>query len=95
MSDDPLADALLITPLHRAVYKVLLEAGFTEGREGQDDTPPIGMASIVTMTLSAYPSEDQLIDAMTWGQGTKADCDALRPVARKLLALVESGAPPA
>ena len=98
MSDDPLADALLITPFHRAVYQILLEAGFTEGREsenGEVEGPPVSMASMLTMTLSAYPTEDQLLDVMTWGQGTSQQLEELRPIARKLLALHNSDGAPA
>ena len=98
MKDDPLTDALLITPLHRAVYRILLEAGFTEGRKtetGSIDAAPVGMASMLTMTLSAYPTEDQLLGAMTWGQGTAQQIEGLRPIARKLLALVDSDGAPA
>jgi len=53
------------------------------------------MASMLTMTLSAYPTEDQLLDVMTWGQGTAQQLDELRPIARKLLALHNSDGAPA
>ncbi len=58
MADDPdpdtLAKALLITPLHRAVYKVLVEEGCKDGY-GDVESPPIAMASMITMTLSGSP----------------------------------------
>jgi hypothetical protein len=87
---------MLITPLHRAVYQILLEAGFKDGRQEGDrvvDGPPVSMASVLTMALTAYPTEDQLLDIMTWG--SRGDWDELRPVARKILKLVESDAAPA
>jgi hypothetical protein len=96
MTDNSLANALLVTPLHRAVYKILLDAGFKDGKvEGgkEIEGPPVVMASMVTMTLSAYPTEDQLVDAMTWGN--RDHWDEIRPIARQLLALIESGRAPA
>ena len=89
LSTEAMERALLITPLHRAVYKILVDAGFKDGYESGDG-PPVGLASMFTMTLSAHPSEDQLVDAMTWGH--REHWEEMRPIARKLLALVESGA---
>jgi len=89
---DTLAKALLVTPLHRAVYELLVDAGCKDGY-GDAEGPPIAMASMITMTLSAYPTEDQLVDAMTWGH--RESWDEMRPLARRLLALLHSDAPPA
>jgi hypothetical protein len=93
LSADALERAVLVTPLHRAVYKILVEAGFKDAHQGGEDGPPLGMASILTSTLSAYPSEEQLVDAMSWGH--REYWDKMRPVARKLLTLVESDGSPA
>ena len=93
-ADSPL-ESVLVTPLHQAVYRVLIEAGFTEGNEVRGtESAPIAMACILTSALHAYPTEDQLLDAMTWGQGQE-HWDELRPLARRLLALAESDASPA
>jgi hypothetical protein len=51
------------------------EAGFTEDRAGftedrnEDgvESSPVAMASLLTTALSAYLTEDQLLDTMTWG----------------------------
>jgi hypothetical protein len=91
MGPERMSESALVTPLHKAVYKILLEAGFTENSEAEDsvDSPPIGMACIITLALTGYPSEDQLLDTMTWGHG-REHWPKLRPVARKLLALMDS-----
>ena len=93
LSPEALERAVLVTPLHRAVFKVLVEAGFKDGDGVGGEGPPLGMASILTSTLSAYPSEDELVDAMSWGH--REYWDKMRPVARKLLALLESDESPA
>jgi hypothetical protein len=96
MGGDPVPESALVTPLHRAVYKVLLDAGYRDTSEGEDssENSTVGMACILTLALSAYPSEDQLLDTMTWGRGQE-HWPKLRPVARKLLALIDSRSSPA
>ena len=93
MATEPDPASILLTVRQRAVYKVLAEAGFTEGADTGDEaaeTSPVALAFILDGVLAANPSEDDLLDAMTWGQHRELR-DDLRPVARKLLGLTNLG----
>lgn len=90
------SDSVLVTARQRAVYQVLASAGFTEGSTGDEDTEtsPVALALILDGVLSSNPSEDQLLDAMTWGHHREL-WDELRPIARRLLELTSLGSEPA
>jgi hypothetical protein len=93
----PEPDSVLVTARQRAVYEVLANAGFTEGSGLGDEateTSPVALAFILGGVLSSNPSEDQLLDAMTWGQHREL-WNELRPVARRLLELAKLGSSPA
>jgi len=97
MGDDARASWGFATPLHHGVYRILLDAAFVggpSGRAGPDDPSPTEWTYILTEALATYPTEDQLLDTMTCGQGRER-WDSLRPLARKLLQLVEPGSSPA
>jgi hypothetical protein len=97
MAPEPDSDSVLQTARQRAVYKVLADAGFTEGSgvgDEANETSPVALAFILDGVLSSNPSEDELLDAMTWGQHREL-WDGLRPVARRLLELTKLGPSPA
>jgi hypothetical protein len=97
MVPEPDSDSVLVTPRQRAVYQVLTNAGFTEGSGVGDEaaeTSPVALAFILDGVLSSNPSEDELLDAMTWGQHREL-WDDLRPVARRLLELTGLDSSPA
>jgi hypothetical protein len=79
------ARGALVTARQHEVFRILVEEGFTEGSNGNQDSAPEGMAIILDGVLESDPTEDELLDAMTWGQ--RRDLwDKLRPIARRLLA---------
>jgi hypothetical protein len=91
MTDQSSAQKLLVTPRQKALFKILTESGLTE--DGTDalgepivDGPPYGITMIVDMTLSSHPSEDELVDVLTWGD--RSSWDEVRPLARKILTLI-------
>jgi hypothetical protein len=97
MAPEPDSGSVLVTARQRAVYQVLADAGFTEGSGAGDEgseTSPVALAFILDGVLSSNPSEDQLLDALTWGQHREL-WDELRPVARRLLELTTRGSTPA
>jgi hypothetical protein len=97
MALEPDSDSVLVTARQRAVYRVLADAGFSEGSGvGYEatETSPVALAFILDGVLSSNPSEDQLLDAMTWGQHREL-WNELRPVARRLLELTKVGSSPA
>ena len=97
MAPEPDSNSVLVTARQRAVFQILADAGFTEGSDAGDEaseTSPVALAFILDGVLSSNPSEDQLLDAITWGQHREL-WDELRPVARRLLELTKHGSSPA
>src|SRR5690349_3374633 len=87
-SSDP---SLLVTPRQKALFKILMESGFTESgtdAEGRsfEGGPPYGMALMLDMTLSSFPSEDELLATLTWGD--RGASKEARPIARRIMALI-------
>jgi len=91
MTDQSSAQHLLVTPRQKALFKILAESGVTEsGTDARGepivDGPPYGMTMLVDMTLSSHPSEDELVDVLTWGN--RSAWDEVRPLARRILTLI-------
>lgn len=74
----------------RILRELLLEAGFggeTAGGTHEDEIEV--MATIVDMALDASPSESHLVDILSWGSRVPHDREELRPIAQKLLLLLD------
>ena len=81
---------LLQTARQRAVFELLRqwdrEEGVPESTSPEDLSDQEGTAMILDMALSAYPTEEHLMDHLTWGTHPN-DIERLRPLAKRLLAL--------
>ena len=88
-NDDPTAspDDQILT--EENVFRILREWGVTEEDREGNKHPPGATAGLVFMALTTAPTEDQLLDVMTWGFRDRALWDRLRPLARRLLALTD------
>ena len=99
MPGNPQREDLLVTPRQRALCRILIESGASEDGKDADgepftDGPPILLTMMIDAALNSDPTEDQLVDILCWGD--RAYSEKVRPVARRILALLHShGAPPA
>lgn len=82
------------TPFRKALFKLLCEHGVSEdGSDAQGrsytNAPPVSFTLLLEVVLHSQPSEDQLVDFLTWGD--RSTWERVRPLARQILALVKSG----
>ena len=98
MDEKGIPRTILVTARQRAILRVLQDAGMTEGGEYPDgrrfeDGPPEGMAMMVDFALDAAASEEDILGILAWGN--RELYDAFRPIARSIIAIRDSDAPPA
>ena len=86
----------VLTERQRAILRILADAGFVEGGRRTDGTPfdgapAQGLAMMLDMALSAAPTEEDIVDILSWGnRELRVAC---RPVSRSIMTLYEP--PPA